>query len=110
MRALCLSLACVVYCAYLSPLGYGAESQAESSDSDILLSVHKQATKPVKAQCTEETCTVANPTVVDGEDRSFGTAIQWAKDPEEAHRLAERESKLVYILHLSGNFEKSQFT
>lgn len=43
-------------------------------------------------------------------DRSLGTALTWAKSPAEASERAAREGKLVFLIHVSGNFEDPGFT
>jgi hypothetical protein len=37
-------------------------------------------------------------------------SVEFAKDPMEAARLAREEHKLMFVLHVSGNFEESKFT
>lgn len=41
---------------------------------------------------------------------SFGTAMRWTSDIAAAQEEARRDSKLLYIMHLSGNFQKNTFT
>ena len=41
---------------------------------------------------------------------NLGTRIEFIKDPPEAFKLARREKKLVFMIHLSGNFEEKEFT
>lgn len=43
-------------------------------------------------------------------DRSLNTAVTWAKSPAEASEQALREGKLVFLIHVSGNFENPGFT
>lgn len=43
-------------------------------------------------------------------DRSLRTALVWAKSPAEAAQQARQEGKLVFIIHVSGNFEDPGFT
>lgn len=43
-------------------------------------------------------------------DRSLGTVLTWSKSPEEAEATARRERKLVFLIHVSGNFEDAGFT
>jgi len=43
-------------------------------------------------------------------DRSLGTAMTWAKSPEEASAEARKQDKLVFVIHVSGNFENPGFT
>jgi len=39
-----------------------------------------------------------------------GTAVEFVKNPLTAFKLAAAESKLVFMIHLSGNFEDKGFT
>ncbi len=41
---------------------------------------------------------------------NYGTSVEFWGDPAEASRFAERERKLLFLLHLSGNFEEAKFT
>ncbi len=41
---------------------------------------------------------------------SFGTRVKFVSSPSEAARIARQEQKLVFVLHVSGNFEDSRFT
>ncbi len=43
-------------------------------------------------------------------NRSLNTALSWAKSPAEAAEQAERDGKLVFLIHVSGNFEDPGFT
>lgn len=43
-------------------------------------------------------------------DRTLNTALTWAKSPAEASEQALREGKLVFLIHVSGNFENPGFT
>ncbi len=36
--------------------------------------------------------------------------LEFARDPTEAALLAKQERKLMFVLHVSGNFEESKFT
>jgi hypothetical protein len=40
----------------------------------------------------------------------LGTQINFIADPPEAFRLAREQKKLVFMIHLSGNFEDTEFT
>ncbi len=40
----------------------------------------------------------------------FGTSVEFVSSPAEASRSARWDEKLVFILHVSGNFEDSKFT
>jgi hypothetical protein len=41
---------------------------------------------------------------------TFGTSVQFEASPSAAARRALKEEKLVFVLHVSGNFEESEFT
>jgi hypothetical protein len=41
---------------------------------------------------------------------SHGTSIDFLDTPGEAARQAKKQSKLVFVLHVSGNFEDPRFT
>ena len=40
---------------------------------------------------------------------TFGTSVEFADTPSEAARLAKKQGKLVFVLHVSGNFEDPRF-
>jgi hypothetical protein len=40
----------------------------------------------------------------------FGTAVDFVDDPTEAARQALRDKKLLFVLHVAGNFEDAKFT
>ena len=40
----------------------------------------------------------------------FGTAVHFVKTPQAAAERAKKEEKLVFVLHVSGNFETPKFT
>ncbi len=40
----------------------------------------------------------------------IGTNIVFLRNPPDAFRLAKKEGKLVFMVHLSGNFEDTEFT
>ncbi len=40
----------------------------------------------------------------------YGTTVEFADSPAEAAKQAIKEEKLVLVLHVSGNFEDSDFT
>ena len=41
---------------------------------------------------------------------AFATAVEFVRNPQEAARVARKEDKLTFLLHLSGNFEEPGFT
>jgi hypothetical protein len=40
----------------------------------------------------------------------FGTSVHFLKTPSEAARQALKDQKLVFVLHVSGDFEDPDFT
>ena len=46
----------------------------------------------------------------EGSCGSFGTSVEFVDTPREAARMARKEQKLVFVLHVSGNFEDPRFT
>lgn len=43
-------------------------------------------------------------------DRKLSTALTWAESVDEAAQQAEQDEKLVFLIHVSGNFEMPGFT
>ena len=41
---------------------------------------------------------------------TYGTTVVWAGTPAEAAKRALEEKKLVFVLHVSGNFEDPGLT
>jgi hypothetical protein len=54
--------------------------------------------KPPIEQCESGTC------------GKFGTAVEFVGSPKEAAQRAQKEEKLVFVLHLSGIFEDPNLT
>ena len=53
------------------------------------------------------------PTVADRDEGTcgnHGTSVHFFDTPNEAARAAKKEQKLVFVLHVSGNFEDPRFT
>jgi len=40
----------------------------------------------------------------------FGTSVEFVDSPAEAAKQALKEEKLVFVLHVSGNFETPDYT
>jgi hypothetical protein len=70
--------------------------------SDLTSSPAQPAQPPVKpapkVEKTEGTCS------------TFGTSVEFVDSPSEAATQAKKEQKLVFVLHVSGNFEDPRFT
>ena len=43
-------------------------------------------------------------------DRTLGTKLHWARSPSEAKTKALDTGKLLFVIHVSGNFEQEAFT
>jgi len=54
-------------------------------------------------------CSTNLPTAAQN-DPTYRTAIHFVSSPTAAARDALKEDKLVFVLHVSGNFEDPQFT
>ena len=54
------------------------------------------------------------PEVCAGDDcvaeRTLDTQLNWAETVDQASRLAEQQGKLVFLIHVSGNFEIPEYT
>jgi hypothetical protein len=71
--------------------------------------VTASATPPVATPAPEpaakaETCTTC------AKKGSYGTSLVFAESPIEAAKQAAKENKLMFVLHISGNFEDDKFT
>lgn len=44
------------------------------------------------------------------DDHKYGTTITWVDSPREAGKLAEAQHKLAFIIQLSGDFTRDEFT
>jgi len=63
-----------------------------------------QADKPAKP------ISLPLPDTKDGGCSSHGTSVEFFDTPSAAATRARKEQKLVYVLHVSGNFENPRFT
>jgi hypothetical protein len=78
----------------------GAELDAKPAGSGPAAQPAKSAAPaaPAKAKAEESDC------------GSFGTRVDFVDTPSKAARIAKKEEKLVFVLHVSGNFEDPRFT
>jgi len=70
-----------------------------SSELDGKPAGSAKAVKPTPAAKAEE-----------GTCGSHGTRIDFVDTPQQAAKIAKKEQKLVFVLHVSGNFEDPRFT
>ncbi len=62
---------------------------------------------PPAPPCVDGTCQLTTtPTTTE----SLGTQLRWTDTPADAYRLAKEQHKLVFLIHVSGNFEIPGFT
>jgi hypothetical protein len=98
MRRLLLSAAAGLLLAPLMGLGL-----ANGSDKPSQPAKPAEAAQPSpfvdkdKDKCDETSCT-------------HGTKVKFVDTPKEAAAQAKKEQKLVFVLHVSGNFEDPRFT
>jgi hypothetical protein len=52
----------------------------------------------------------ANPPAQEGTCGNHGTSVVFLDNPSEAARQAQKEEKLVFVLHVSGLFEDPNLT
>lgn len=43
-------------------------------------------------------------------DHRYGTALEWVDTPQAAGKQAEQQKKLVFLIQISGNFTRQEFT
>jgi hypothetical protein len=78
-------------------------STAGPPAKDPVQSVVQQVTvKKEQSVCSTQTCK--------GNDNFCGTAVAFLPSPKLAEEEAAKQHKLVFVLHVSGNFEDPGFT
>lgn len=64
-----------------------------------------------KPEVAPPTLIAPNPVFVNPRPANrLGTQLDWAMTPADAYRSAEQDQKLVFMIHVSGNFEIPGFT
>ncbi len=43
-------------------------------------------------------------------DHRYGTALDWLDTPQAAGKQADQQKKLVFLIQISGNFTRQEFT
>jgi len=90
--------------------GLAARDQEPFSLSS-LTSVQPSPTFPSPPTCVDGQCqTSQTPETQTPETQSHGTALEWVESPELAYVQAREQNKLVFLIHISGNFEIPGFT
>ncbi|MFQ5731713.1 MAG: hypothetical protein ACE5KM_07145 [Planctomycetaceae bacterium] len=65
------------------------------------MSTTSAADRSTRQVCTAESC---------GSEPSLGTSLHWVAEPAKAARIAKRQGKLVFLIQVSGNFAREEFT
>ena len=65
---------------------------------------------PPAPACDKEACNIDRPGMARPDRETFGTTVEFVRNPLEAARVAGQEQKLTFILHVSGDFEEARFT
>lgn len=53
---------------------------------------------------------LSQPVPADESCGEFGTSVEFSDSPAEAAKQAIEEEKLLFVLHVSGHFEESEYT
>jgi hypothetical protein len=98
MRRLWLATAAGLVLAPLGGLALARGSELKGSPAAGPVRVPAAPAAKAPAKDKGETCA------------AFGTAVDFVDTPTEAAKQAKKEQKLVFVLHVSGNFEDPRFT
>jgi len=60
--------------------------------------------------CTTGTCSSTDSTPTTDVDNKLGTTVTWMPTPDAAARSAADQDKLVFMIQVSGNFARQEFT
>jgi hypothetical protein len=98
--------------AALSPARSDKSDQREAAWSGLVQSLLSALTKETKDQGAQESSAASSGRKEPTEPvcQASAVSVEFAKDPLEAALLAKQEHKLMFVLHVSGNFEESKFT
>ncbi len=100
MRSVCLStIAGLALAPLLALTAHGSDLKGTDPRTGQPPAPVPQQLPPTPATCNGATC---------GGD--FGTAVHFVKTPQAAADRAKKEEKLVFVLHVSGNFQTPEFT
>jgi hypothetical protein len=83
-------------------------SSTEAPSPLAVVSAHSLPAKPTASDADADAVLARRPAAPACE--SYGTAVEFLSRPAEAARQALREDKLLFVLHVSGNFEDAKFT
>ena len=93
-----------------APLLAPLPARAANRTSRVATAVPR-ATTSQSTVCTQEGCSPETGEKQPSDaDRKLGTKITWMQSPDEAMRAASDETKLVFMIQVSGNFARQEFT
>lgn len=61
-------------------------------------------------QCAKPAAGLADASAALATDHRYGTVLDWAESPGAAGKEAARDKKLVFLIQISGNFTRQEFT
>ena len=99
MRRVLLSAAAGLGLALVAGWGLQLAHGSGPKGSDKSPAAVKAPAKPADDKAEDCGCT-----------KDHGTSVQFFDTPSEAAKQAKKEQKLVFVLHVSGNFEDPRFT
>ncbi len=83
------------------PTAIDSTSTSQKIQKVLAASTPRVVDRPSAKVCTPETC---------GAAPTLGTALHWVSNANEAARLAKQQGKLVFLIQVSGNFAREEFT
>jgi|SRR5437588_7376765 len=91
-----------------------AQEKAFETKASVPQKVASQPAAPIAEQSLAKIAQLpsSEQCLTDGEVifENYGTQVSFAPSPAEAARQAAKERKLLFTLHIAGNFEESRFT
>jgi hypothetical protein len=93
-----------------APANPRPETVSTPEDRTILSSIFRSPHDPAIATTSAVADSAPDPACSQRVRESYGTAIEFLSQPTEAARQALHDNKLLFLLHVSGNFEEAKFT
>lgn len=95
---------------------YRSAGQSETKAPAVAKTSDRPAatTKPATDAGSCESGTCARPqsglSLAAADDHKYGTTVTWVDSPREAGKLAAEQHKLAFVIQLSGDFTRDEFT
>jgi hypothetical protein len=96
----------------VDPISANEELPAPREDRPTLVAVNEKPAAVVAAPAPPEALPpgeLPKPARAPGTD-TCGTAVEFMLNPLEALEVATKDKKLMFVMHISGNFEEAKFT